>query len=152
MCRCLRAELSIGTAVPLRDANAQRIGVEPTSPGSGLELTPAINDGQAGMPSLSSRDQPKSGEESDESSTASDTLRTFYSTSRSPRQLWERPHLLRVKRRSVASHHLAGRSSHTPLSPSIWTDYGQPYWEELTVRLAALASPHARPRLLLTSP
>ncbi|KFY26718.1 hypothetical protein V493_03919 [Pseudogymnoascus sp. VKM F-4281 (FW-2241)] len=64
--------LSIDTDVPLRDANAQRIGVEPTSPGSGLELTPAINDGQAGMPSLSSRDQPKSDEESDESSAASD--------------------------------------------------------------------------------
>lgn len=73
MCRCLRTELSIDTAVPLRNANAQRIGVEPTSLGSGLELTPAINDGQPGTPSLSSTDQPKSDEESDESSAASDT-------------------------------------------------------------------------------
>lgn len=44
MCRCLRTELSIDTAVPLRDANAQRSEVEPTGLGSGLELTPAIND------------------------------------------------------------------------------------------------------------
>ncbi|KFY66175.1 hypothetical protein V496_02141 [Pseudogymnoascus sp. VKM F-4515 (FW-2607)] len=68
------ADSSVSTQLsPLRDANAQRIGAEPTDPRSGLELTPAIDDGQAGMPSLSSGDQPKSDEESDEPSVASDT-------------------------------------------------------------------------------
>lgn len=75
MCRCLYIELNINTDVPLHDANIQRIRVKLASLGLGLELTLAINDGQASMPSLSSRDQPKLDKESNKSSIALDTYK-----------------------------------------------------------------------------